>query len=62
MSIDLDRWSNSSTLLVDLGERYRVQMNFEVSCREIFSQMSCKTRTQEVKLRKTRNIIAEDEN
>ena len=36
MSIVLDRWSNRSSLLVELGERFRVQMNFEVLGREIF--------------------------
>ena len=40
MSIVLDRWSNSSSSLVDLGERYRVQMKFEVLGRETFLQMS----------------------
>ena len=36
----LDRWSNRSSWLVELGERYRVQMNFEVLGRETFIQMS----------------------
>ena len=40
MSIVLDRWSNRSSWLVELGERYRVQMNFEVLGRETFIQMS----------------------
>ena len=40
MSIDLDKWSNSSSLLVEVGERYVVQMNFEVVGREIFRQIS----------------------
>ena len=40
MSIALDRWSNRSSWLVELGERYRVQMNFEVLDMETFIQMS----------------------
>ena len=40
VSIVLDRWSNRSSWLVELGEQYRVQMNFQVLGREIFIQMS----------------------
>ena len=43
VSTDLDRWSNSSSSLVELGERYRVQRNFHLD--------ELKTSTQEVKLR-----------
>ena len=40
MLIVLDRWSNRSSLLGELGEWYRVQMNFEVLGTENFIQMS----------------------
>ena len=40
MSIVLDRWSNRSSWLAELGERYRVQLNFELLGREVFVQMS----------------------
>ena len=30
VSIVLDRWSNRSSWLIELGKRYRVQVNFEV--------------------------------
>ena len=40
MPIVLDRWSNRGSSLVDLGERYRVKMNFEVLGRETLHQMS----------------------
>ena len=38
-SFDLERSSNSSSRFVELGEWHRVQINFEVLGREIFSQM-----------------------
>ena len=40
----LDRRSNRSSWLVELGEWYRVQMYFEMLGRKIFIQMSWKTR------------------
>ena len=40
MLIVLDRWSNKSSWLVELGERYRVQIKYEVLGRQIFIQMS----------------------